>query len=271
MGMAGFEQADQFEDWCAELAKPIRLSRGLWGRYLRGDVIPQGAREGLPHALVHRLNVHVHKSADCYYHPLWKLLDFEVMLGPVELKDMYLDLDDRYFEFTSYESKDLWEGTKVQELMFWRPPVEDDSRLEMLSDFEGIDGLAACLIEARMDFLAQKPVDFIGSLMQAARCSRAMKFPFPTPNTHRMLSVRLTIEGIFLHYGLQMLRTGPMTNEGSLDPREKLFRWCMNWNAQVQKHRLRLSHMEDKMFFRWNTPSLKQQDLFKWAPMEKQI
>jgi len=86
-----------------------------------------------------------------------------------------------------------------------------------------------------------------------------------------MLSVRLTIEGIFLHYGLQMLRTGPMTNEGSLDPREKLFRWCMNWNAQVQKHRLRLSHMEDKMFFRWNTPSLKQQDLFKWAPMEKQI
>ena len=92
MAMGGFDTAEDFEARIPALVPSVSLSRGLWSRYLRGEVIPQGGTADRRSNLIQKLSGCYPAAAEVFYHPFWKLIDFRRLLSPDELRDMLLQM-----------------------------------------------------------------------------------------------------------------------------------------------------------------------------------
>lgn len=168
MVASGAVQADQFERLLSKSHPKLRLSSGLWPRYLRGDVLPQGALENAKSSLIARLDRVYPGTAEIFNHPVWELFEFDQLIGPKRLRELYLTLSaETWTKFVNVTPSDEIFISKGREVPFWKLQWADAELQRRWATVGGLDAVASCLIEARMGYLSQNVVTFFNSILWA--------------------------------------------------------------------------------------------------------
>lgn len=198
--MAEFDttQAGQFEKLISKSRRSIHLSSGLWPRYLRGDVMPRGSLERRKANLVSRLEDLRPGTSKVFYHAAWELLDFQRLLGPAQLRTLCMTMDEKVWTRFVSGSRNESERPAGGPTPFWKVDRSVADLQRNWSQTPGFDGLAVCLIEARMGYLAQDEVRFTNAILGAAsRLARLAKTP--GFQLQRQQSALLLLESSCLH------------------------------------------------------------------------
>jgi hypothetical protein len=191
------DTSEEFEQFLNRRSKRVVLSKGQWSRHLRGDVSPQGAKVGATNSLVDRIEPLFPGTRRTFCHSVWQLLDFEVLLGPKQLQDIYLAMDSDVWQYFHFDESVCGEGTQPQDFWFWRALTSDQTlRIEILKGIKGFDGIAVGLIEARMSYLAQDPIDFVYFMKYAIHSLRNCPSTMPFLAGTKGRSILLTMEGL---------------------------------------------------------------------------
>ncbi|WP_155831826.1 hypothetical protein [Hylemonella gracilis] len=168
MVASGAVQADQFERLISKSHPKLRFSSGLWPRYLRGDVMPQGAQEQAKSSLILRLDRIYPGTAEIFYHPIWELMDFDRLLGPQRLRELYLSMAPSIWSpFVDSSSDGDLARLHADEEPFWKVHHKAEELDRLWSRVTGLDGVAVCLIEARMSYLGQTGMRFVHAMLGA--------------------------------------------------------------------------------------------------------
>lgn len=196
MEASGAETPVQFEKHLSKAHRSLRLSSGLWPRYLRGDVIPQGSQANSRTSLITRLDRVYPGTAQSYRHPVWTLLDFDQLLGPAQLRDLYMTMDPSVW--TDLFSVDIEVSEKVRP-PFWKQYLSTEALQRHWGQVPALDGLAVCLIEARMGYLAQLEEHCFNALLGAA--TRVLRLSKTTGYRHeKQQSALLVLERMCLSH-----------------------------------------------------------------------
>lgn len=248
MAMGGFDTAEDFEARIPALVPSVSLSRGLWSRYLRGEVIPQGGTADRRSNLIQKLSGCYPAAAEVFYHPFWKLIDFRRLLSPDELRDMLLQMGmpvwRSFVDVVDIKGKD-WQPDSSR---FWN--IECEATHQDLLEIPGWNGAAASLILTRMRYLAQDEVGFVNYLSVAQRhlLSLAGEEPYADKRMH---SVLLVLEGLCLQHAYQLVMMSPCLLEESWELRREITKWSMKWSGRCQRHQRSLSDTARSLFIRW--------------------
>jgi hypothetical protein len=257
MAASGLSTAEEFEIRFSKASGRIRLSSGLWSRYLRGEVIPQGAITKRARSLIERLDAEYLGTADIYRHPVWELLNFERLLGPEELKRIYLRLDKSIWKRFVVCGHDLLGSTAPELSMFWRFQRGEGGRTYWLKRIDGMDGLAACLIEARMGYLGQNEEVFFNSLkLGLEQCEKLRSLHAFA--SKRMQTILLLMEGICIGYLDRLVIQSPFSDDGHGDRRRASKNLLESWIKRHGKHKTTLSASSKAIFDRWTKETLVQ-------------
>lgn len=251
MAVSGKKSAVDFEALFARSNSRIKLPQGSWSRYLRGEITPQGARNEEVLSLVKRMDSRFPGTADVFQNPLWRLLDFNEWLSPQELKAMYVDMG----EADIPEFIDPKCGAPADRLVhhfhFWRPSYSFNERRVRLQRRTGISGVAACLIEARMDYLGQDPASFLVCLKVAlSHLQDLEKYSSP-----KMKSAFLIMRGACAAYARSTLIDDGKNIRSSRHEalaREGSYLW-KNWVLDYEDHLYRLPAKARDVLEAWRT------------------
>lgn len=276
MHCSGLRTAEEFERMLLERFRQPVLTKGQWSRHMRGDVAPQGAKSGKGKSLIAYVAQIYSGTVRTYYHPVWRLLDFDVLLGPQELQQISFELDDVARSLFHFDQNDCTEGTSPEQLRFWRWSADLDkvSRSKNLSPFGGLTGVAVGLIEARMSYLAQSPNDFAFYMHYAAHCLRHCPMFEPFWEGSKGRSVLLTMEGMCVLHAARMLAHLPgkqqMEPKGIHQPSQKdqlnslLAIWYESWAEECLAHVRTLTPKALRTFQIWNGDVIRYQGLLRW-------
>ena len=233
MEAAGAEQAAQMEKLLLRQKPAIRLSSGLWPRYLRGDVLPQGSLEGSRSSLVVRLDKIYPGTESIFNHPVWELLDFDRLLGPRDLKRLYLALGGEIFGELTLLPPGVEELVDYEKLSFWR--ARDENRSEVWKYLPDLDGIAVCLLEARLDYLAQDVGGFVQAMLGAGHeFIRLGKSPVFQDDKSR--AALLLMEMMAQRYASCLVQDDPFMEDEFPDLCLQIDHWQESWNVRAQLH-----------------------------------
>lgn len=250
LAASGAASIQDFESMYAKSGRKVVLSSGLWARYMRGEVIPQGAKDDRARSLIARMNKEFPGTARVYRHPVWEVLDLGRLLGPEELKHAYLELDLSVSEPFIARGYDLLGLAPPAASIFWRAHENEGRRMHFLKRLQGLDGLTASLIEARMDYLAQNERTLFNSLSVAhATCKNLTNSP--AFDFKRMMSAALLIECICISFLDQLLIQGPSSDEARSQRRRNAKGLREDWLERWTEHRSTLSINSRKKFEAW--------------------
>lgn len=250
MTASGVRTAEEFEICYSKASGEISLSRGLWSRYLRGEVIPQGARASNQRSLIDRMDDEHQGSADIFVHPLWDLLDFDLLLGPDQLKRLYLWFDENIWRRFVACGHSLQANSPPVFLTFWQIQRSETERRSCLGRLDGLDGLAACLIEARLGYMGQDEDRFVGSFSVAAAHFKKLGATDVFSST-RMRSSLLLMEGLCVAYVTRKTVDAPTSDEAHSLQRSKARHWQSSWLDRYKSHMKQLSPSSEATFRRW--------------------
>jgi hypothetical protein len=183
-------------------------------------------------------------TAAIFYHPLWVLIDFRKLLGPDELRNLFIVMGtDVYENFVEYKDR-LGRDSQPEESRFWRG---FDRPTSFLSSLTGLDGPAAGLIEARMGFLGQVEEDFVGYMIfsKVSLVSLASTPPFASKAMHSAL---LVLEYLCLKHAYQLVMITPRIHEKQNEQAKKVMLWTKEWKSREEGHRRRLSIRDNIKF-----------------------
>ncbi|MFO6419254.1 hypothetical protein ACLBKS_03535 [Hylemonella sp. W303a] len=260
MVASGAVQADQFERLISKAHPRLRLSSGLWPRYLRGDVMPQGSQERAKSSLIVRLDRVYPGTAEIFYHPLWELMDFDRLLWPKRLREIYLSMNEFVWmdfveDFGDWitvlldEEKGPRKVLDATELPFWKIEQSDESLQVAWGLIDGLDGVAVCLIEARSGYLAQDIRAFVNAILGVnSMLKKLVKDPgFQFP---KQQSALLILRGMCFRLA-ELLIIEPGSNE-----KVKFFERAIRnrrdeWEAQVNPHLSELPRPDRSTMTRW--------------------
>lgn len=232
MEAAGAEQAAQMEKLLLRQKPVIRLSSGLWPRYLRGDVLPQGSLEGNRSSLVVRLDKIYPGTESIFNHPVWELLDFDRLLGPRDLKRHYLTLGEDIYDQITLLPPGL-EEFEYENLSFWRAGIK--SRDDVWKYLADLDGIAVCLIEARLDYLAQDAEGFVRAMVGAGNeFIRLGKSPVFQDDKSR--AALLLMELMAHRYASCLVKDDPNVEYSRPDLCVHVDHWQESWDVRAQLH-----------------------------------
>lgn len=251
MAAAGVSTAQEFESALSGMPGRLRLSGGLWGRYLRGDVLPQGstAREG--QSLVLRIDRALPGTAATFYHPVWELLDFKKLLGPDQLRELYLQM-----------GREVWEGMvdlrpgdrpvlRSDVFHFWRRRKLEHGHSQKIRSMSMLDGIASSLIEARMAYFAQDRMDVLNSMTEADIHLMRAKDDVTLFGTLRMQTVVLLLKGIWLQEMGRLAVDPPALDEVEQVVRDMLSEETDKWEEACDNHLATLPRHMAVQFRRW--------------------
>jgi hypothetical protein len=250
MAASGALTAEEFELRYAKPTGKIHLSGGLWSRYLRGETLPQGATTHIHNSLVNRLDTPYPGTKDIFLHPVWELLDFDQLLGPDQLLEKYRCLDEEIWtQFVDCQVKGNPNEPSVP-LAFWPLVQSEAARKARLQRLSGLDGIAACFIEARMGYLAQTEDRFVHSLLVAGRhFQRLAKLePFLSP---RMQSALLAMEAHGIAFVNKKMIDVPPGSEVHRQFRSSARSWSSDWIAKSKRHLKKLSPSSNRTLRDW--------------------
>lgn len=250
MAKSGEEQVDEFEKLVSKFPKGIRLSSGLWPRYLRGDVIPLGSLEKHKASLVERLDGKFPGTAKVFHHAIWELFDFDHVLGPGQLQEIYLDMGNAVwnrFVHPAHVEPDTPDGTARS---FWKVHRTTADLQRSWSHIPGLDGLAVCLIEARMAYFAQDQENFTVAVLSAVshlrKYAKAQELQFS-----KQLSALLILEHMCLSLAENMIET-KTDYAGKKDPHSLIIKNRRDdWAKRYQDHLDSLSKPARALLLKW--------------------
>lgn len=251
MAASGALVAQEFERALARMPGNVRLSSGLWTRYLRGDVLPQGSSDKDGPSLITRIDRAFPGTAGTFYHPVWELLDFPRLLGPDDLRKLYLSMGEEVWR----GMVDLESGTgsvlSTEPLHFWRYRRLSKDQAVKIRSMQTLDGLAASLIEARMAYLRQDRIDFFnamtvayGHLVQAKKESTLFE-------SKRMQSVLLIMMGLWLQEMGRLVLDSPAVFEAQRQMRDWMRQANRGWVDACDTHQSALPRHIEVQFRRW--------------------
>lgn len=211
----------------------LRLSSGLWSRYMLGRVIPQGALEASRSTtLVHRVEKFLPGTAGIFFSPVWSLIewdpkvDFEMIrLGYISLGKGVapLFLDDTYPDY----------GEDVRRHVdFWSRRRTVETSLTVFNKLDAWDRLTACLLESRMSYAAQDPNSFAFWQLLAGKTLAVLQEK-PEFQGKQLRSALLTMEFmVLLSLSASTRHSDCLTTKFEYQRTE----WINNWETRVRIH-----------------------------------
>lgn len=233
MAASGAMTTQEFEAALAAMPGHLRLSGGLWGRYLRGEVLPQGSvgRAGL--SLVARIDRALPGTASTFYHPVWELLDFRKLIGPDELRDLYLSMGEEVWGGMVDLQTGGEPGLQKEVFHFWRDRELSEEQALKIRSMSTLDGVAAALIEARMAYFAQDRGDYLDAMMEVSiQLSTASKSELF--QTLRMKSALFIVTGIWLQEMGRFLIDPPALKDYEKYLRRLLVKAMDEWHRKCE-------------------------------------
>lgn len=250
MQASGALSAEEFELRYTRATGKVRMSRGLWSRYLRGETLPQSGVSRGRRSLIERLDLEYPGTGDIFFHPVWKLLDFRQLLSPEQLLKKYCLLDEEiWLQFVACIEQLRPEAPAIP-ATFWSLNQSPAVRKMRLSQLSGLDGVTACLIEGRMGHLSQVEDRFVTSLLIAGRHFQVLSKHAPFQST-RMRSALLAMEGHCIAYVDGMTVAASSCGEAHTLLRSKAREWQINWIKRSQAHMATLSPSSLRAFRVW--------------------
>lgn len=200
--------------------------------------------------MVDRLDRQYPGTRDIFLHPVWKLLDFEDLLGPEQLRKKYLCLEeDIWTQFVACQEK-ANPNEPSAPLTFW-PLVQTEAVRKMrLGRLSGLEGLTACLIEARMGYLSQTEERFVNGLVSAGQHFQKLSTEFVFSNK-RMESALLVMEAHCVAFVMKKTIAAPPSNEAHSALRSIARRWQLNSIERCEAHLKSLAPSSNKSLKNW--------------------
>lgn len=251
LAASGLDTADRIETSFSKANGPIRIARGSWSRYMRGEITPQGAAEGgNARSLVSRLGKRYPGTAEIFYHPIWQLLKLDEWYNPAQLREMYLQLPAQaWHQFVI--SKRTGDGRRLAlELHFWRLPYSMSERIERLKSLRGIDGAAASLIEARMDLLAQTEDGFL-SCLELALTQIQLVSDEDAIRSRRLKSCLLMLKAFCIAFAIRYSVAGEGDVKSRKEIEERVEKLRRSWRERAAEHTETLSDDRRQEFRAW--------------------
>lgn len=249
MAASGAALVQEFENHVKSRSHKVRLSNGLWARYMRGEVIPQGARGSGSATLIERIEAIYPGTAAIFHSPLWELMEFDKVLGPHELKTMFLRLGEETWTCFVDNYKSL-STAAVAASRYWLVKASGDELLAKLRNLRGLDGLCSCLILARIGYLRQEETWFVACMHEARRIlitiGQSTEF-----SPAKMQSAILLIEGLWLAHAKQHLVAAPRVREDVYHLSDYAIRWERKWESAADAHAETLSKTSRTAFEKW--------------------
>ena len=168
LDVSGLKDAKSFEQQLARKHN-IRITSGLWARYLRGDVLPQGALNGAKTSLPKRLDRIYPRTYAVFNDPLWGLLSWEGMADLNALRKIYLNLDDEVSVHFVMKVDVGGERIYPNDASFWHLEKTMEERRRVMQSFPLRTRVVVGLLEARMAYAAQRIDVFVDC--QSEACS----------------------------------------------------------------------------------------------------
>ncbi len=250
MAASGQASAQAFERRFSGQDSQIQISRGLWSRYLRGEVIPKDGLERAKDSLVSQLNKEFPGTEAIFHHPIWLLIDCDAPYSPNLLWFLFVQLDEsvwRHFVATVPVAKNK---LKPLNIPFWKVHRGEYERIKLLRELDGLDGLAACLIEARMGYFTQS-FDLYANSMAAARdlFPKLRKNKLFTPVKVQL--ALLIMEGFCLLHLTLTLRALAITDMRLDSRNEKASAWRQDWSTRCKVQGGKLKGKARASFNEW--------------------
>lgn len=237
---SGLQEVQELEDKFAK-SSGLKMANGLWSRYMRGEVVPQGALQpGGRNNLVHRVAKMFPKTADVFYAPFWEYLEWDPMVNLDQVKAAYLrlgeDISRLFVARTEVDGKRL----PVAMTKFWYLRKSIDARRKVVSALPNWDSLVVYLLEARMSYVAQSFDVFVDCQLMA--CQALLRLQQDKEfEAKRLQGVLLTMEALCLD--AMVINVGrPYANDGPRIPAfERFTDWLRDWNRRCNAHAQSLS------------------------------
>lgn len=195
--ISGLPDAKAFEEHLTQRHR-IQIGKGLWARYLRGDVVPHGALGDSNASLPRRLDTIYPGTANNFYDVMWTLLDWTSDIEMDVLRATYISLGDEVA--VHFVSKAPVGRERVYPIgaSFWHMNKTLEERRRLLRSFNPRIRLIVGLLEARMALYSQRPEAFVYSLIDA--CSAIVEVQEIDIAAHGASAERLylMIEGLCL-------------------------------------------------------------------------
>lgn len=153
----------------------IRLSSGLWSRYLRGDVLPQGASGLIKGSLVQRLGLAYRTTTTVFAFPVWRYLPWSATVELERLRGDYLALGDTVAVHFVARVHACRERAFPERAAFWHMGKSMIDRHKAISTFDPWTRLVLWLMEAIMAYGAQQHERFVQCQLMACTELKALQ------------------------------------------------------------------------------------------------
>jgi hypothetical protein len=247
---SGASEAKELQKLLSEKRLGPTQSSGLWSRYLRGEMLPQGGLSSGTSSLVSRIELAgiASGSSRIFSHPVWDLMDFKKVLTPVDLRATGLKLDKKLCQLFVLHHAVARGGDVADRFWYQCPP--DKSKVMERSRSIDLDGLAVSVICARMAYLAQNRILFTEFLSLACDFLK-MYSGCPLYSEKRMKSVLLVMEGSIQNQVRAAIRTPQGDYDFSLNGAESVTTLRQDWEHRTKSHSRTLSKSSLAVFKQW--------------------
>lgn len=246
MHASGLRQVQELEVLLGKKHKLV-LASGLWSRYMRGEVVPQGALTGAPNSLVLRIGKVFPETSGAFYTPLWELLTWTSVLDFNNLRSIYLSMDERVHVNFVARTNIAGERAASKTSQFWHLKKSVPARRDVIDGLGVWDRLIACLLEARMGYAAQNVDAFVDCQLMASqileRLAKAPEF-----GARRLQGVLLAMEALCLDALLTNIVDSPAVIEMHPKARDRCAAAMGRWRERCGSHLQSLSRSSQIAF-----------------------
>jgi hypothetical protein len=225
----------------------LALASGLWSRYMRGEVVPQGALTASPTSLVARIAKVFPDTNEVFYTPLWDLLTWKPELDLNGLKSTYLALDEGVHVHFVARVGSAGERTAAKNGQFWHLKKTVANRRSVISGLGKWIGLVVYLLEARMSYAAQSIEAFVDCQLSACQILVDLSQE-PQLQAKRLQGVMLLMEALCLDALLINVVAPQPTNENQRKERDRCRAAMKDWRHRCGLHVASLS-MNSRLAF----------------------
>jgi hypothetical protein len=244
---SGFDEVQELEALFDKTPR-LKLASGLWSRYMRGEVLPQGASDFLEKRnLIHRVAKLFPEPFEVFYAPFWNFLVWDPFVDLDLMKACYLTLDDGINVW--FVARDEIDGERkaTRYGQFWYHKRAIDARRKIVANVNAWDGLLICLLEAKMSFGAQDVEAFADSQMLACKTIEKLR-EVPEYQTKRLQGVFLTMEALCLDTLVRNLAAHTPLSKNQAQIRERVREMKKLWNTKCYEHAECLSKSSRQAF-----------------------
>lgn len=237
---SGFKEVQELEALFDKTPR-LKLAKGLWSRYMRGEVLPQGSLvfDG-PDTLVDRVGTLFPRTLGVFNAPFWELLVWTPVTDLESFKAFYLTLSDEVnIQFVARDDLD-GERAPTKYDQFWYRQRSIDARRRLVATLGDWDKLLLCLLEAKMSYFAQNVDSFTDSQMMACKVIEHLQ-KAPELQAKRVQGVLLTMEALCLDTLVINIAAHAPMSDVQYHARVRLQDMLKRWNLKCHEHAKGLS------------------------------